>query len=325
MPPMLRFRADHTFTIVQFTDTHFKNGEASDGVTADLMRAVLAAESPDLVIFTGDVIDGGHCEDPAASWLRALSPVIARGIPWATVFGNHDDEGALSRLDLMRLQRDLPGCLAHPGPADVSGVGNYVLPVWSAQADRTAAHLYCLDSNSYAEPNWRGEKLEGYGWIRRDQIAWYLRTAQELAAANRGEFLPALAFFHIPLPEYDEVWDHHTCYGVKYEPVCSPRINTGFFAALVEAGDVMGTFVGHDHINDYMGELHGIRLCYGSATGFSTYGLFGKVLHGARVIRLVEGERDFTTWLRLEDGSQVSAQPRHAPEGIRSVMPRDPE
>lgn len=325
MPPTLRFRADKTFTIVQFTDTHFKNGEQGDDLTTDLMRAVLAAEKPDLVIFTGDVIEGERCEDPATSWLRAVRPVIDAGIPWAAVFGNHDDEGTLDRFDLMQVQEDLPGCLSHPGPAHVSGVGNYVLPVWSADADRAAAHLYCLDSNSYAEPNWRGEKVEGYGWIRRDQIDWYLETAQRLTASNGGTPLPALAFFHIPLPEYDEVWDLHPCYGVKYEPICPPRLNSGFFAALVEAGDVMGTFVGHDHVNDFWGELHGIRLCYGRATGFNTYGLYPEVQHGARVIRLVEGERDFTTWIRQEDGTTVHTQPRHEPEGVRSLTPRQAE
>lgn len=321
MPPTLRFRADRTFTIVQFTDTHFKNGEPGDQLTDRLMREVLAAENPDLVILTGDLIEGERCEDPTWALLRAVRPVIDRGLPWAAVWGNHDDEGELTRLDLMRVLRDLPGCLAHPGPPTVSGVGNYVLPIYAATGDRVAAALYCLDSNSYAEPGRNGHDIGGYGWIRRDQIAWYLETSAELTVNNGGVPLPALAFFHIPLPEYDEVWDHYPCYGVKYEPVCAPRLNSGFFAALVEAGDVMGTFVGHDHINDFMGELHGIRLCYGRATGFNTYGLYG-FAHGARVIRLVEGVRDFTTWLRLEGGEVVTTQPRHEPEGVRSLTPR---
>ena len=132
--------------------------------------------------------------------------------------------------------------------------------------------------------------------------------------------MPALAFFHIPIPEYDEVWDFHNCYGVKYENVCCPRINTGFFAAMHEMGDVMGTFVGHDHVNDFWGELHGIRLCYGRGTGYNTYGRDG-FLRGARVIQLSEGKRGFETWLRLANGSIITNQPAHAP--INRVFTKD--
>ena len=57
---------------------------------------------------------------------------------------------------------------------------------------------------------------------------------------------------------------------------------------------MIGTFVGHDHVNDYQGDLHGIRLCYGRGSGFNTYGRAG-FLHGARVIRLREERRKSLT------------------------------
>lgn len=307
----LRFREDGSFTIVQFTDTHFKNGEPADDQTAALMAAVLDAEQPDLVVYTGDMVEGRPSADPAAAVRLALAPVVGRGLPWAAVFGNHDDEGSLDRAALLAVQQSLPGCLSEAGPAELSGAGNYVLPV--LQGDRPAALLYFLDSNSYSE-TW----LKGYGWIRRDQIAWYLATAQDWRTRAGGEPLPTLAFFHIPLPEYNEVWDLYECFGEKYEAVCSPRINSGFYAALHEMGDVLGTFVGHDHINDFVGDLHGIRLCYGRGTGYNTYGREG-FARGARVIRLRAGVRDFDTWLRLEGGEQVTVQPRHAPEVTRAI------
>jgi hypothetical protein len=309
----LRFRADGAFTIIQFADTHFKNGEVADEQTAALMAAVLDAEQPDLVVFTGDMIDGRPSRDPLAAVQRAIAPVAARGLPWAAVFGNHDDEGTLDRTALLAVMQSLPGCLAEAGPTGVSGVGNYVLPVLAAQSDHPAATLYFIDSNSYSET-----ALLGYGWIRRDQIAWYLAEAQTRRAQNQGAPLPALAFFHIPLPEYNEVWDLYECFGEKYEGVCAPRINSGFFAALHEAGDVIGTFAGHDHVNDFVGDLHGIRLCYGRGSGYNTYGREG-FARGARVIRLAEGMRDFTTWLRLEGGEQVTVQPRHEPEVKRPI------
>ena len=313
MPPELRVRADGTFTIVQFTDTHVTNTEPADEQTVALMTQVLEAEQPDLVMLTGDVIDGGRCPDPAAAWRLALSPIVAQGLPWAATFGNHDDEGRLDRIQLMALQQSIPGCLSQPGPSRLTGVSNYVLRVLEAQGNKPVAHLYCLDSNSYSPTG-----VGVYDWIHRDQVAWYAQTARELAEANGGEKIPALAFFHIPLPEYNEVWDYHTCHGVKYEEICPPFVNSGFFAALHEAGDVLGTFVGHDHVNDFVGDLHGIRLAYGRATGYNTYGRDG-MARGARVIRLTQGERSFRTWLRLDGGEVITNQPPHAPEGVRML------
>jgi hypothetical protein len=97
-------------------------------------------------------------------------------------------------------------------------------------------------------------------------------------------------------------------------------VNPGLFAAFLEAGDVMGTFVGHDHVNDFEGELFGIRIGYGRASGFSPYGREG-FERGARVIRLQEGERAFATWLRLADGSRVD-QAEHEPEAWRADLGR---
>lgn len=76
------------------------------------------------------------------------------------------------------------------------------------------------------------------------------------------------------------MWDTQTCYGHKFEPVCAAQVNSGLFAALLEMGDVMGTFCGHDHVNDFHGQYHGIRLCYGRSSGHSTYGRDGMLRGG---------------------------------------------
>ena len=306
MKNILKFRSDRRFKIVQFTDIHWHNGEPPDQQSAALMTQIAAAESPDLIVLTGDILSGGGCEDAADSLREVVKIVEGCGIPWAAVFGNHDDEGSADRHELMAVMRESELCLSEPGPEEIPGVGNYVLPIQNSEEAVCAAVLYFIDSGSYAPTD-----IGGYDWIRREQIVWYLRASAKFTA-EAGHPLPALAFFHIPIPEYDEVWDFHTCYGVKYENVCAPQVNTGFFAALHEAGDVMGTFVGHEHINDFWGDLHGIRLCYGRATGYNTYGREG-FPRGARVIELQEGMRQFETWLHLADGTLIRSQPEHTP------------
>ncbi|HPS55793.1 MAG TPA: metallophosphoesterase family protein, partial [Sedimentisphaerales bacterium] len=145
----------------------------------------------------------------------------------------------------------------------------------------------------------------GYAWITRKQINWYVETAAKIEKEN-GRKLPALAFFHIPIPEYDQVFDANSL-GSKNEVVCCSKINSGFFAAMLEAGDIMGTFVGHDHTSDYEGTLNGIRLCYGRGIGYSTYGKDG-FPRGAKVIVLTEDKKDFQTWVRAEGGQKIDYQ-----------------
>jgi hypothetical protein len=304
MPAPLHFREDGSFTIVQFTDTHWQNGELPDLRTAQLMADVLDAERPDLVVLTGDVIFGSGCKDPLQSWTGAVMPIIERNLPWAAVFGNHDGEGSATREQLMTHQQTLPGCLSVPGPTNISGIGNYILPIANRpQTPKTGTDpvfdkrlpgigLYLLDSHAYVN---RARKE--YAWIEQDQIDWFAKTSAELA-------VPSLVFFHIPLPEYNDVWNAGGCEGSKYESVCCPKTNSGFFSALKASGNVLGTFCGHDHVNDFCGELGGVRLCYGRATGFNTYGGRG-FQHGARAIVLREGVRGFKTHVRLNANDEL--------------------
>lgn len=267
MDKHLAFREDGTFTIVQFTDLHWKNGDPEDMRTKALMKRVIAEERPDLIVFTGDVIESMGCNDPLQSYRDAVSVAEQSGIPWAAVYGNHDCEQNVTKERLLDVQLEHSGTIAEAGPVDVDGVGNFVVRVLDSQG-ATAAALYFLDSGAYSEH----PSVQGYDWIRQSQVDWVRSQALSLSVHNGGIAVPSLMFFHIPLPEYREAWDYGVCYGHRYEKVQSPKLNSGLFAAMVQAGGVMGTFCGHDHINDYIGELHGIKLCYGRATGYNTYG-----------------------------------------------------
>lgn len=316
MNRQLSFRQDGTFKIMQFTDLHYMDGREEDLRTRELMETTMDLEQPDLVVFTGDIIYTGgvapgdvRCENPEQAFRDAVAAVEERGIPWACVFGNHDSEsgGAITRKELIQLAMSHSHAVVEAGPETITGEGNYVLELLDTEG-KPAANLYFLDSGDYSHL----EHVQGYDWIRRDQIDWLTAESARLNPQDCVEKTPALAFFHIPIPEYQEVWDTQTCYGNKFEPICCPPVNSGLFTALLEMGDVIGTFCGHDHTNDFEGTLHDIRLCYGRASGYNTYGK-EDFLRGARMIQLTAGERDFTTWLRLVDGSVVTEQPIHDP------------
>jgi hypothetical protein len=305
MNPSLRFRSDGTFRIIQFTDLHWKNGEPEDLRTRALMERVITEEQPDLIVFSGDVIESLLCQDPIQSFRDAVAVADKSGIPWAAIFGNHDCESDITKEQLMMVQLEHKGSLADAGPPDVDGLGNYIVQLSDSNGN-TAAALYFLDSGSYSEL----PSVPGYDWIRQSQVEWYRAHARILQEKHGGVPVPALMFFHIPLTEYRELWQRHTCYGHRYEKVSCPQVNSGLFAAMVESGGVMGTFCGHDHTNDYTGMLHGIRLCYGRASGYNTYGRW-TYARGARIIELQNGGQGFTTWLRLANGKKVLHSRKH--------------
>ncbi len=299
-PNALKFNANHKFKIVQFTDIHWKYGNPASDEAGERMAEVLDAEKPDLVVFTGDLIFA----KPAREGLdKALEATISRGIPFAVTWGNHDDEQDLSRKELSAHIATKAGNLTSTVEG-ISGVTNYTLSVKSTDGKRDAAVLYIFDSNSYSPI----KKVKGYDWIKHDQVEWYRQTSKAFTAANNGKPLPALAFFHIPLPEFHEAAQNESAYfvGTRKEKACAPEINTGLAAAMLEAGDVMGVFVGHDHVNDYVVDWRGILLGYGRFTGGATVYHDIPEGNGARIIELTEDSRTIKTWIRIKGGKVIN-------------------
>ena len=291
----LKFNADGNFKIVQFTDTHYKvDDQANSQIALDRMNEVLDAEKPDFVIFTGDIVVS--CES-FKGLDTVLDVCIKRNIPYAVVFGNHDDEYDHTRPELYDYITKKKGSLMPVRMGNV--VPDYVLTVKSSKdRNKDAALLYCIDSHSYTQI----KSVPGYDWIKFDQIAWYREQSRRFTQQNGGEPLPALALFHIAIPEYrDAVMEEkNRIFGVRGEGVACPTTNSGFFTSIKECGDVMGIFVGHDHDNDYAVMYKEVLLAYGRYTGGNT--VYNDIANGARVVILKEGERKFDSYIRLTGG-----------------------
>lgn len=273
--------------IVQLTDIHWDPQSKNCAQTAKTIETVLALEKPDIAMLTGDVVT----EKPGPEGWKAIIALLEKAqVPFTVMMGNHDAE-VMPKREIYDLLAQSPYFIGEKGPATIHGCGNYVVPVYGADHKTAKALLYCIDSNDYPESKDYGT----YDWIHFDQVAWYRQTSARFTKENGGNPLPALAFFHIALPEYDAIPNNGTMLGEKNEGSGASKINSGLFASFIEMGDVMGAFVGHDHDNDFIGTHYQIALAYGRVTGTDAY---GDLERGMRVIELKENERSFDTWVR---------------------------
>ena len=287
----LCFNTAGELKIAQFTDMHLGNDVEKNGIVLRMICEILDSEKPDLVIFTGD---NTVTDDVQKVWNPIISELSARNVFWTAVLGNHDDEHAVKRKDIIDYLRKQPYCIMQNSDEEASLGGDHVISLYGSAGNKVMALLYCLDSNAYSTV----PSIKGYGWFSQSQISWYKNTSRKYTNENNETPLPSLAFFHIPLPEYTQSWESLDTkrYGDRNEKECSPALNSGMFLSMMECGDVMGTFVGHDHVNDYIATLYDIALAYGRASGGTN--TYGDKLPGSRIVVLKEGKREFETWIR---------------------------
>ncbi|KAK3166470.1 hypothetical protein QOZ80_1AG0046190 [Eleusine coracana subsp. coracana] len=336
-PPPLRFASGGSFKVAIFADLHYGEnawtewGPAQDAASDRVMAAVLDAEKPDFVVYLGDLVTANNLPIPNASvyWDRAISPTRSRGIPWATVFGNHDDmpfEWPLEwfspagvppvhctsgedqagcsfrgtpRIDLMSTEIGKNRLsYSSTGPKDLRpGVSNYVLQVLSRTQDDPALLMYFLDSGGGSYPE----------VISSAQVNWFQSHSQFLNPNGR---IPELIFWHIPSTAYVKVAPkakshiRKPCVGsINKEDVAPQEAEWGMMNALAKRPSVKAIFVGHNHGLDWCCPYEKLWLCFARHTGYGGYGSWAK---GARVIQITEKPFSIVSWIRMENGTTHS-------------------
>lgn len=306
------------FKILVLADVQDTNTPQKE--TTALVNAAIDRAQPDFIVLLGDNTAGwwkGVDKAQTEAAIDAVAkPIDERGIPFALVFGNHDHEGLCDEANGMTEEeakefilarfRTYKNCLAVEGE-ELTGVGNYNLPILNSAGDKAVFNLWFMDSNPYAPE----EEGGGYGYVHEDQTAWYQRTSDALKAENGGEPLPSLLFQHIIVPEAYEMFNtvkfgtkgavrgnssfHDKWFTVNPEYVyegelnegpCSPNTNHGQFESWLAQGDIIGAFFGHDHVNDFAGVYKGIHLVACPAATFYSYGNH----RGVRTITLDEAD-----------------------------------
>ena len=299
-----QFRPDGTFTLLQFTDTHYIAGDARSQRALACVKEALDQVKPDLVIHTGDIVFGRPDLESAR---EILSPLSDSGIPWAVALGNHDAQFGSSREEMFRLIRSLPGCVNLPPKEGVYGCSNDVMTLSGTQGVERVFYLF----DSMDAVILKGEEeIHSYDYIRHDQIGWYRTHSRKFAADNGGRPVPSLAFFHIPLRELEEgLAAGVPLVGNNGEPPCPSRLNSGLFAQFRELQDVEAIVYGHDHDCDYVLNHGQMFHIYGRYSGCDTVynhlgrdGLGGEKVSGCRIFQFRSGEPGFRTWVRLTGG-----------------------
>lgn len=272
------------YTILLFSDIQIGVGPSRAIKALRMMDELVEQTNPDFIMTAGDNTYFAFSDFLS---IPIINKMDSYGIPWSVVLGNHDSEGIADRKWVGNQYESAEHSLFKMGPDNVYGVGNYVIDIVDEDGKAVYA-LVMMDSNEKREyPDGKD-----YDYIHSDQIDWYEWVIKGI------DGVPSILFFHIPLPEFDDVknlWeagelDTVTAFGEIREPICCPPENSGMFDKVIELDSTTHIFVGHDHINNLSVEYKGVRLTYGLKTGMTCYA--NDDMQGATLITIKDGTHE---------------------------------
>lgn len=274
---------------------------------------------PDLVVFTGDNVLSNHLLDArfgnkkVAEGYEAtkkrmkeslriiLEPLEKRGIPFAMIFGNHDDMCCMTKEEIIDLYREY-SCFV--GLTDTYGFGDIGTHNVLINSDGSPVfNLWMMDTSRVDK-----ELDKGFEGVTADAVEWYVNKSNELKEKNGGKPMPSLMFQHIPMSEIDDcveecapdadgairLYDEDKYIRLKpekinsgrlYEPTPGCKENYGQFDAVKQQGDVLAVVYGHHHMNMFDITHDGVRMIQTPAASFRCY---GNSLRGVRMFELDE-------------------------------------
>ncbi len=270
--------------MLQLTDIHFfcsrdKFGETRDNQTIEDLPKLIDLTQPDLLAVTGDLWHDNPGGQGREFMEYAVDKIEALGLPWLFTWGNHDqmDNYVFGHDRLTEAKHSL----YRGGP----GSGNYSV----------------LLEDKVGKPVWEllGLNTTNIG-IQKEQEEWL----KNFEANQTGrESIPIIVFLHIPVLQYQYVWEEKLANGFKLENVSHYGEDGSGIWHLQDLGRVQACFCGHDHVNDYGGNLEDIELVYGRATGHAGYG-GEKVAKGGKLITLNAEAGTYAWETVLYDGTR---------------------
>ena len=262
------------------------------------VRSLITQTKPDLIIITGDIVYGSF-DDEGTTLLRSIELMDSFKIPWAPVFGNHDNESKRGVDWQCEMLEKSEYCLFRRG--EVTGNGNYSVGV--AVGDRLVRVLHMLDSNGCWGSSDPAIKHEA--GIYQDQLD-LVKKNTDLIRTAQGRKVPAFAAYHIPSNDFilaEEKKGYKTgendeyVLGVDFPAkdddfgFCLQKrhyIKDGNYLDVFLENDIDGVFAGHVHDNCLSISYGGIVWTLGLKTGQYDHHVPYQI--GGTLIRLI-GER----------------------------------
>ncbi len=277
-----------------------------DEMCFDQIRRIVGRAEPDLILLTGDIVYG-EFDDDGSSLQAVVALMESFGVPWAPVYGNHDNESAMGVEWQNQQFLNAEHCLFRTRP-EIIGNGNYTIGI--RRNEELLRVIYMMDSNGcgYSWEENTNMKLEP-GFFS-DQTEWLSEIASGIDLAA-GRKVPSFLALHIPPKEFEtaliaagyqderdaafvfkytlgaEENDFETKngdFGTKGEKL-SIWSQNGFLEVLKEAG-IDGVFAGHCHQNNFSVLYEGIRFTFGLKTGYYDY--HTKEQTGGTLISVIE-------------------------------------
>ncbi len=300
----LQYNKDGKFKIMQISD--MQDFCPMRSITKKMLKKVLDTYPVDLIVLTGDNISSSSLIrlEAVAAINEFMSIFEKYGIPVVMTFGNHDDENTLAdkafQVSVYERYKCFIGCAGED--LGDTNLATYYVPIYSStNKNKMVSNIWMIDSGTYNTEN----DLGGYACTTKAQIDWYKKTSENLEEAY-GRKIPSIMFQHIIVPE---IWDaleecdpgtpgsishNEKSYklpegtvGQLGEGPCPPNYSNGQFDAVLERGDVMAMFFGHDHTNSFELNYKGVGLINTAGIGFNSYNGWNE---GVRLITLDEND-----------------------------------
>ncbi len=249
-----------------------------------------------MIFITGDMVYG-EFDDSGKTFTRFCEFMESFQIPWAPVFGNHDNETNKGVLWQCNMLEQCEFCLFKRG--NVSGNSNYVVGI--ADGDKLIDVMYMLDSNGCTQS--KDENVIKHRGIYPDQVEFIKSRGNEIKKAQ-GYMPPSIVAFHIPTMDFIEAEqakeyatnerkvynigvDVTACdgdFGCNYETFKNGAIDAVGFREALKAVHAQGVFAGHHHCINTCISYDGIRWTFGLKTGQYDYHNQGQL--GGTQVRL---------------------------------------
>ncbi len=245
--------------LLHLTDTHFHPGDETNRATEQVLRAIIAKEQPDFIVHTGDFVNNDSKKP--VDWV-GMDVMNGLNVPWTLCFGNHDYpvNGAEGSLPLDAIRQKMEH--GFQGFTDDAEGRHYCYryDLLTADAPRPQACLFFFQVGYAA----------GTRRISDTQLNWFERQLEH--DRQREVAAPITVFVHIPLVEYQTLFESGKAEGQRGEKVCFDSDTGRSFALFSQSRRVTSVFCGHDHVNNFHGLWQGTELVYGRVSGMGGYG-----------------------------------------------------